>query len=190
MNLLVSTIIFKTGKKLFISIFAAGLDPQSRKSLNEALAQLHLARSPRIILGLRKGEEVPAWVTHILDVRDGTASTRHLFDSSSFSQSTTTDVTERAKSSTAPVLPPKYKVGGIVVDMKDVNVTYGTRKVKANSYDGSSKHFSHKSLPIFLGSQEHHLANKARRKVASPRRQWYERQVWLVVLFFLTKTDP
>ena len=105
--------------------------------MNEALAQLHLARSPRIILGLRKGEEVPVWVTHILDVRDGTASTRHLFNSSSLSQSTM-NVPMEAKLPTTPDIPPKCKVGSVVVDMKDVDVTYGSRKVKPNSY-GSFK---------------------------------------------------
>lgn len=106
---------------------AAGLDPQSRQSLNEVLAQLHFARSPRIILGLRKGEEVPAWVSHILDVRDGTAFPRHRSDLSNLSQ-LTRDV-EELKVPVTSVLP-KYKVGGVVVDMKDVNVTYGTRKVR------------------------------------------------------------
>lgn len=91
--------------------------------MNEILAQLHFARSPRIILGLRQGEEVPDWVTHVLDIRDGTAFTRH---PSNFSHSRE----EGAKlPTTTPVLSPKHEVGGVVVDMKDVNVTYGTRKV-------------------------------------------------------------
>ncbi|KAF8802603.1 P-loop containing nucleoside triphosphate hydrolase protein [Phlegmacium glaucopus] len=107
-----------------------GLDPQSRKRLNEALAQLHLARSPRIILGLRNGEEVPAWITHVLDVRDGTASARHLLDSSGLSH-LTMDTAEEAKPPAMPA-PPKYEIGNVVVDLKDVNVTYGTRKVLKN----------------------------------------------------------
>ena len=95
--------------------------------MNEALAQLHLARSPRIILGLRQGEQVPDWVTHILDVRDGTASARQLSESSNLSYLTTKVIEEKLP--TTPVLPPQHKVGDVVVDMKDVNVTYGTRKV-------------------------------------------------------------
>ena len=67
---------------------------------------------------------MPAWVTHILDIRDGIAFPRHLFGSSNLPH-LTMDVTDP----TTPVLPPKNEVGGIVVDMKDVNVTYGTRKV-------------------------------------------------------------
>ena len=115
-------------KKKYLSVLAAGLDPLSRKNLNEALAQLHHARSPRIILGLRQGEQVPDWVTHILEVQDGTASARHVLNPSNVSHSTVNLIEE--KPLPAPVLPSKHKVGDLVVDMKDVNVTYGTRKVK------------------------------------------------------------
>ena len=97
--------------------------------MNEALAQLHRARSPRIILGLRQGEQVPDWVTHILDVQDGTASARQLFNSSDFFHLTTKVIEEKPPSKKASSLFPKHKVGDVVVDMKDVNVTYGTRKV-------------------------------------------------------------
>lgn len=70
---------------------------------------------------------MPGWVTHILDVRDGTA---FASNSSNFSH-LTTDITKEAKMPERPVLPPKSEVGGLVVDMKNVNVTYGTRKVKS-----------------------------------------------------------
>ena len=65
-------------------------------------------------------------VGHILDVRDGTAFASH---SSNFSRFTT-NVAKEVKLPARPVLPPRYEVGKVVVDMKDVNVTYGTRKVK------------------------------------------------------------
>jgi hypothetical protein len=91
--------------------------------MNEGLAQLHLARSPRIILGLRQGEQVPDWVTHILDVRDGTAFTIPFFTSHfpDFSKKVIKKLPDR---------PRKHEVGDVVVDMKDISVTYGTRKVK------------------------------------------------------------
>ena len=92
--------------------------------MDEALARLHFARSPRIILGLRQGEQVPAWVTHILDVRDGTASSRNLLDPPGLSPSHPRVKFVEKK---LPVTPTK--VGDVVVDMKDVNVTYETRKV-------------------------------------------------------------
>jgi hypothetical protein len=111
------------------TFLAAGLDPQSRKILNEALAQLHFTRSPRIILGLTQGEQVLDWVTHILDVRDGTTSVRHLFDddSNNFSHLRTKAIEGKLPTPT-PVFPPKHKVGDVVVDMKDVNVTYGLER--------------------------------------------------------------
>ena len=77
---------------------------------------------------------MPTWVTHILDIRDKTASTIH---SSNFSQFTNYVAdTEGEKPPITPVLPPNYEVDGIVVDMKDVNVTYGTREVN-QPYDRS-----------------------------------------------------
>jgi hypothetical protein len=45
-------------------------------------------------------------------------------------------VFEEKLPTTTPDLPPKHKVGDVVVDMKDVNVTYGTRKVN-QLYDRS-----------------------------------------------------
>ena len=98
---------------------AAGLDPQSRKILNEVLARLHIARSPRIILGIRQGEGVPDCVTHILRVRDGTAS------------GSVNDSIMQVTKKYLPIIPVSrnHKIGDVVVDMKDVNVTYGTRKV-------------------------------------------------------------
>lgn len=74
---------------------------------------------------------MPDWVTNILDVRDGTASARH---SSNFSHLRMEVIEEKLP--TTPVLPPKHKVGDVVVDMKDVNVTYGIRKVN-QLYDKS-----------------------------------------------------
>ena len=119
--------------------------------MNEALAQLHLARSPRIILGLRQGEQVPDWVTHILDVRDGTASTR---PSSNFSHLTMKFNEEKPPITSVP--PPKHKIGHVVAYLEDVNVTYGTRKVLTNSLiDLFLKKKLFSWFLLILGSQEY-----------------------------------
>ena len=68
---------------------------------------------------------MPDWVTHILNVRDGTASAIP-FVSNNFPDPRPEVI---QKLPITPVPPRKHKVGEIVVDMKDVNVTYGTRKV-------------------------------------------------------------
>ena len=66
---------------------------------------------------------MPDWVTHILNVRDETASAIP-FASSSFS-----DLGMEVIQKDQPINPVPPRVGAVVVDMKDVNVTYGTRKV-------------------------------------------------------------
>ena len=69
---------------------------------------------------------MPDWVTHILDVRDGTATAKHASNFSHLAMNATEE-----KPPITPVPPTKHKEVGdvVVVDMKDVNVTYGTRKV-------------------------------------------------------------
>ena len=66
---------------------------------------------------------MPDWVTHILNVRDGTASTIP-FASSSFS-----DLGMEVIQKDQPINPVPPRVGDVVVDTKDVNVAYGTKKV-------------------------------------------------------------
>ena len=118
----------------------AGLDRQSRKKMNEALARLHLYRSPRIILGLRQGEEVPDWVTHILNVENGTASVSSKKDFDSRIEFI------KEKLRIPPLLTQEHKVGDVVVDMKDVNVTYGTREVNQFYFSSLKKLFLHMSF--------------------------------------------
>lgn len=73
---------------------------------------------------------MPAWVTNILDVQDGTASVRR-------PDSGVSDWHPRIIEEKKLLKTPK--VGDVVVDMKDVNVTYGTRKV--TNYRSFKKNF-------------------------------------------------
>ncbi|KAF9473071.1 P-loop containing nucleoside triphosphate hydrolase protein [Pholiota conissans] len=103
-----------------------GLDPPSRKALNETLEQLHHARSPRMIIGLRNGEEIPHWITHALEIEGGSAIARKLSPPdyvAHLSQKVATGTTPKT-SKAAPT--------SLIVDMKDVNVAYGNRKVLSN----------------------------------------------------------
>ncbi|KII95469.1 hypothetical protein PLICRDRAFT_96475 [Plicaturopsis crispa FD-325 SS-3] len=47
-----------------------GLDVGSRPKLLAALHALHVARQPRIIIGLRSQDPLPEWITHIALVKD------------------------------------------------------------------------------------------------------------------------
>ncbi|KAF8959254.1 P-loop containing nucleoside triphosphate hydrolase protein [Flammula alnicola] len=108
-----------------------GLDSPSRKALNETLHHLHLERSPRIIVGLRKGEEVPAWITHVLEIEGRTASTRKVLQSNPIfhpAHGIQIDGSTAGQKSEASSVEKK----SLLVDMKDVNVAYGNRKVLTN----------------------------------------------------------
>ncbi|KAF8901898.1 P-loop containing nucleoside triphosphate hydrolase protein [Gymnopilus junonius] len=105
-----------------------GLDPPSRKALTETLQRLHSEKSPRIIIGLRKGEEVPSWITHVLEIEGGTART---WEASEFSPQLPWRLKFEIESSTPPPTQ-RQSEGALLVDMRDVNVAYGDRKVLTN----------------------------------------------------------
>ncbi|PPQ85672.1 hypothetical protein CVT25_002139, partial [Psilocybe cyanescens] len=102
-----------------------GLDPPSRKALTETLHHLHIQCAPRIIIGLRKGEEIPSWITHLLDIDGRSARTRAASDAVSHPSAApniTTKPVSKADALTG-------KSASLLVDMKGVNITYGDRKV-------------------------------------------------------------
>ncbi|KAH9485831.1 putative ABC transporter ATP-binding protein [Psilocybe cubensis] len=102
-----------------------GLDPPSRKALTETLQDLHMNRSPRIIVGVRKGEDIPPWITHILEIDGSSATAReasavsHTFNTRTFTPAQTVN-----NSGHLTVKPTS-----LLVDMQGVNVAYGDRKV-------------------------------------------------------------
>ena len=78
-----------------------------------------------MILGLRKGEEIPTWVTHVLDVQGGTAFSRK---NTSLKQRVGIWKTRSRLSHTF-----SKDDKNLVVDLKNVNVSYGDRSVSALS---------------------------------------------------------
>lgn len=103
----------------------AGLDPPSRERLHETLQTLHEKASPRIIVGLRHGEDVPPWISHILEIREGSAVTklRSTMHQPSLPQ-------KEAQKAVFPTL--QAKTGEIVAELKGVSVAYGDRRVCAS----------------------------------------------------------
>lgn len=104
----------------------AGLDASSRKAMSEALQQLHHDRSPRIILGLRKGEDIPSWITHVLEINGRAAMPRSVTQAAGLTFKSLRE---------EPRKDIERKVGKLLVDMQDVNVTYGDRKVIPLTYN-------------------------------------------------------
>ncbi|PPQ65555.1 hypothetical protein CVT24_010818 [Panaeolus cyanescens] len=103
-----------------------GLDPPSRKSLLDILQALHSKSCPRIIIGLRHGEEVPSWITHILEVAGGHAK----IQSPSFMPVHT--ITPPKNTGSASKTGPSLQRHKLLIDLKNVNVSYGDRKILQN----------------------------------------------------------
>ncbi|KAJ7073159.1 P-loop containing nucleoside triphosphate hydrolase protein [Mycena amicta] len=108
-----------------------GLDVSNRATVLSILHALHEANRPHVILGLRTQDSVPEWVTHLALVDDDgviRVGTKH--DMLPYKEQM---AKSRAESAAMPVrsrrTPPP---GEPVVEMRDVNVTYGPRRVLKN----------------------------------------------------------
>ncbi|CAA7263116.1 unnamed protein product [Cyclocybe aegerita] len=114
-----------------------GLDPPSRSALTAVLAHLHEASSPRIrvIIGLRKGEHIPAWVTHVLEVGDGRAVVRSpglYYQGVGGGVGGLRKEGEKMGEQVGKAEIRRGRIGEVLVDMKGVNVSYRERKVLQN----------------------------------------------------------
>ncbi|KAF9650289.1 P-loop containing nucleoside triphosphate hydrolase protein [Thelephora ganbajun] len=116
-----------------------GLDASTRKSILEILYEVNSRRSPRIILGNRLQDGIPDWASHVAFVEPST-------NSSSSSWVVRTGKADEMKdriaryqegvstSSSAGISqPPIKKDGEVLVELKDVNVSYHERKILQNT---------------------------------------------------------
>lgn len=104
---------------------AAGLDANNRPTLLSVLRSLHEARRPRIIIGLRKQDPIPDWITHLALVSDGKVLTGTKGEILEIQELHT------AKEHRATVAPANRAEdeGKPIVVLRNVNVSYGERKV-------------------------------------------------------------
>lgn len=70
------------------------------------------------MIGLRHGENIPVWVSHVLEIIDGKASMKRASPVHHSTQQT------KQISSRTP-----FGVGELVADLQGVGVSYGNRKV-------------------------------------------------------------
>jgi hypothetical protein len=83
-----------------------------------------LAKNPRIILGLRKQDPIPEWITHAAIVDDGRVQAGKKQDVlSSMTRQATISKTQ------TDIHIPQTAQGKVLVDLKNVNVAYNTVKV-------------------------------------------------------------
>ncbi|KAG6382057.1 P-loop containing nucleoside triphosphate hydrolase protein [Boletus reticuloceps] len=104
-----------------------GLDINSRPTLLSVLQSLHEARCPRIIIGLRVQDPIPDWISHLALVSDGKVltgtkdeilETQELHTAHQDKATATTTLAKRTEDE-----------GKAVVVLRNVNVSYGERKV-------------------------------------------------------------
>ena len=90
------------------------------------LEELHRSRAPRIIIGMRAQEELPGWVTHVLNISEGgvTPMTRERWRGPAGAL----PKTQRAEKDGSD---EESAVGELIVDLKGVGVKYGNRTVGA-----------------------------------------------------------
>ncbi|KAG2087721.1 P-loop containing nucleoside triphosphate hydrolase protein [Suillus cothurnatus] len=110
-----------------------GLDVNTRPILLDVLRSLHESRSPRIIMGLRMQDPVPDWISHIALVTGETILTGVKDEiMSKHAEHHAKEAEHRMASTTQSYLQPGLDHGKPVVDMQNVNVSYGPRKVLKN----------------------------------------------------------
>ncbi|KAF5346859.1 hypothetical protein D9756_010558 [Leucocoprinus leucothites] len=104
-----------------------GLDVAGRPKLLHLLSNLHKSRKPRVILGLRTQDDIPAWITHVALVQEGTVkagmkeSVVPLINKNLDSQYIASSAPGLSENVTGP--------GPVVLDLQNVNVKYSDRVV-------------------------------------------------------------
>ncbi|KAK7691950.1 hypothetical protein QCA50_005355 [Cerrena zonata] len=107
-----------------------GLDVQTRKLLLSLLEELHRApEPPHIIMGSRIQDPIPDWTTHLAIIhKDGTVQTGPKEDL----MPTITSHQTSSSQTTSHQHAIKRDLDRVLIDMQDLNVAYGDRKVLKN----------------------------------------------------------
>ncbi|KAF7291840.1 p-loop containing nucleoside triphosphate hydrolase protein [Mycena chlorophos] len=111
-------------KLLLLDEPLTGLDVGNRATMLDLLHSLHAQNAPHVLLGLRTQDAIPDWVTHLALVDGGTLQTGKKDDMLSLKDRMQKSATPEALSGVET-----KKQGDPVVEMKNVNVAYGPRKV-------------------------------------------------------------
>ncbi|KAJ6493285.1 P-loop containing nucleoside triphosphate hydrolase protein [Mycena sanguinolenta] len=111
-----------------------GLDVENRAAVLKILQELHAACDPHIIIGLRMQDAVPDWITHLAvvgagQVRTGSKDAMMQYKVQILEQNARKDDAASAQTQSGP---STKTAGEPVVEMKNVSVTYGPRRVLKN----------------------------------------------------------
>ncbi|KAJ3828706.1 P-loop containing nucleoside triphosphate hydrolase protein [Lentinula raphanica] len=120
--------VLKRPQLLLLDEPLTGLDIKTRPLLLDTLHDLHVKKAPRVILGLRAQDTVPDWVDHVAYVQGSTVMTgdkdsvlrRIEHHSGGWQGQMQKGVLTRNS---------KAHLGSVLIDLKNVKVQYGDRKV-------------------------------------------------------------
>ncbi|KAF8634670.1 hypothetical protein AX15_000771 [Amanita polypyramis BW_CC] len=121
--------ILRKPKLLLLDEPLTGLDHESRPRILELLRELHAAKKPRIIMGLRAQDNIPEWITHIAFVNKGKVEVGGKDGVLPIVRQHVVMERKNAASSGRIFNEDKKKGGKLVVEMKNVNIAYENRKV-------------------------------------------------------------
>jgi ABC-type multidrug transport system ATPase subunit len=115
-------------------LLLAGLDVENRLKILELVKELHAAKKPRIIMGLRVQDEIPDWITHIAFADKGKVRVGGKEEISRSLQQHVTMEHGDAAQVNRPTVRDQGSEGRVVVAIEGANVQYGERKVCAYIY--------------------------------------------------------
>ncbi|TFK33535.1 P-loop containing nucleoside triphosphate hydrolase protein [Crucibulum laeve] len=121
--------ILKKPEILLLDEPLTGLDVSSRPRLLSLLSSLHVSRSPRVILGLRRQDALPDWITHVALVQGNRVTTGAKEKVLSEAEAEDLYALSKYSSKLKQESGKDRKQGSLLVDMQGVNVRYGPRTV-------------------------------------------------------------
>lgn len=110
-------------------LLLAGLDVENRLKVLELLKELHTAKKPRIIMGLRVQDEIPDWVTHIAFADKGKVRVGGKEEILASLQQHVIMERGNAAQANRPTVRDQGSGGRVVVAIEGANIQYGERKV-------------------------------------------------------------
>lgn len=114
---------------MFLDEPLTGVDAATRPLLIDIFHSLHISRNPRIILGLRKQDPVPEWITHVAAVQGGSVTTGLKNEIlAEFNKDAGTQVAPTTRDDRWRAVVPRAQ-RPVLVHMQNVNVRYHERHV-------------------------------------------------------------
>ncbi|KAF9074383.1 P-loop containing nucleoside triphosphate hydrolase protein [Rhodocollybia butyracea] len=118
--------ILKKPHLLLLDEPLTGLDVKTRPLLLDTLYGLHVKKAPRVIMALRAQDALPDWVDHVAYVSGSTVTTG---ERNAVMKQVETAIGGSTGKKSRNSKPSTSRIGDVLIDMKNIKVQYGDRKV-------------------------------------------------------------